>query len=363
MQRRAKNRHRTSRFSTPEAKWQAVLHRDPIADGQFFYAVISTGIYCRPTCSSRRPLRKNVEFYAEPSAAEAANFRACQRCRPGGESGDQKEARWIAMVCEQIRASENSPDLGELAKVVGLSASHLHRRFKQTMGMTPKQYAIALRSDRVRQELPRAESVTSAIYGAGFGSSARFYESSSKMLGMTPTEYRRLGRGVTMRFAMGLCSFGNVLVAATERGLCAITLGNNPEELLRDFQDRFAQAEIFPGDERFDSWVSQVVGFVDGRRAQLEIPLDVLGTAFQQRVWQALTEIPLGSTASYSEIARRLGDPSASRAVAGACAANPLAVAIPCHRVVRVDGSLSGYRWGIERKRALLERESLTVRK
>ncbi len=350
-----------SSFSTPEEKWQAVLSRDPTADGHFIYAVLSTGIYCRPTCSSRRPLRKNVEFYANPAAAEVANFRVCQKCGPQGVSAAEKEARLIARVCQQIQSSDVSPSLNELAKAVALSPSHLHRRFKLNMGVTPKQYAIALRSNRLREGLAKADSVTSAIYGAGFNSHARFYASSSKMLGMTPTEYRRLGRGAKIHFAVGLCSLGSVLVAASERGVCAITLGDDPEELLCDLQQRFAQAEILPGEEQFNRWVSRVVGFIDAPGTKLDLPLDVQGTVFQKRVWQALTEIPVGSTASYSEIAERLGDPRASRAVAGACAANPLAVAIPCHRVVRVDGSLSGYRWGIERKRTLLESEQLTT--
>jgi AraC family transcriptional regulator of adaptative response/methylated-DNA-[protein]-cysteine methyltransferase len=249
------------------------------------------------------------------------------------------------------------PALDDLAAAAGMSRFHFHRVFKAVAGLTPRAYAAACRAKRVRDELDRSVTVTDAIYSAGFNSNGRFYAASSGILGMTPTGFRAGGPGASIRFAVGECSLGSILVAASEKGLCAILLGDDPDALARDLQDRFRNASLIGGDEAFEGWVARVVGFIEEPRRGLDLPLDVRGTAFQQRVWRALCEIPFGSRATYGEIAAAIGEPGAVRAVAQACAASPLAVAIPCHRVVRSDGTLSGYRWGVERKRALLRRE------
>ena len=263
----------------------------------------------------------------------------------------------VADLCRLIENAERAPSLQELANHAGLSTYHLHRVFKTVTGLTPGEYASARRAGRVRAELAHSATVTEAIYGAGYNTGSRFYEQSNQLLGMTPTRFRAGGAGMEIRFAVGECSLGSILVAASERGVCAILMGDDPDALARDLQDRFQRADLIGGDAGFEQFVAQVVGFVEAPGRGLDLPLDVRGTAFQQRVWQALREIPAGATASYSEIARRIGAPQAVRAVAGACAANALAVAIPCHRVVRNDGGLAGYRWGVERKRALLDRE------
>jgi AraC family transcriptional regulator of adaptative response/methylated-DNA-[protein]-cysteine methyltransferase len=250
------------------------------------------------------------------------------------------------------------PSLDALAAAAGMSRFHFHRVFKTIAGLTPKAYAAAHRAQRVREELSRSDTVTEAIYGAGFNSSGRFYATSSQTLGMTPTNFRSGGADESIRFAVGECSLGAILVAATDKGICAISLGDDPDQLVRDLQDRFPEAHLIGGDQDFEQWMAKVVGLVEAPALGLDLPLDVRGTAFQQRVWQALCEIPSGSAVSYTEIAKRIGAPKAVRAVAQACASNPIAVAIPCHRVVRNDGALSGYRWGVERKRALLDREA-----
>jgi AraC family transcriptional regulator of adaptative response/methylated-DNA-[protein]-cysteine methyltransferase len=264
----------------------------------------------------------------------------------------------VAKACRLIETADEMPSLDALAESAGMSRFHFHRVFKTTTGVTPKAYAAAHRAQRVRKELIRSDSVTAAIYGAGFNSSGRFYATSAQVLGMTPTDFRSGGSGASIRFAVGECSLGSILVAATDKGVCAIFLGDEPEALVRDLQDRFPKAKLIGGNRDFEQWVAKVIGFVEAPALGLDLPLDVRGTAFQQRVWRALCEIPSGSTASYAEIARRIGAPKAMRAVAQACASNAIAVAIPCHRVVRTDGSLSGYRWGIERKRALLDSEA-----
>jgi AraC family transcriptional regulator, regulatory protein of adaptative response / methylated-DNA-[protein]-cysteine methyltransferase len=344
-------------LASDEERWAAVTRRDSRADGSFFYSVRTTGVYCRPSCPSRRARRENVAFHATGAEAERAGFRPCKRCRPDRAPGEERAAA-VARACRLIETAEEMPDLDRLAEEAGLSRYHFHRVFKAATGVTPRAYAAARRADRLRAELTRSPSVTAAIYQAGFGSSGRFYAASSEMLGMRPREYRAGGEGTAIRFAVGECSLGSILVAATERGVCSILLGDDPEELVRDVQDRFATAELVAGDRGFDEMVARVVGFIEAPGVGLDLPLDVRGTAFQLRVWQALRSIPAGSTLSYTEIARRIGVPHAARAVAQACASNPIAVAIPCHRVVRQDGALSGYRWGIERKRALLEREA-----
>lgn len=341
-----------------DPRWAAVLARDAGADGCFVYAVRSTGVYCRPSCAARTPRPENVSFHASPAAAEAAGFRPCRRCRPDLPPLAERQAALVADLCRRIEAAEAVPSLAELAAAAGLSASHLQRVFKAATGVTPRAYAAALRAGRLRQGLGNADSVTEALYGAGYGSSSRFYSEASRLLGMAPRRYRQGAAGLRLRFAIGACSLGALLVAASDRGICAIALGDEPEPLLQELQERFPRAELVGGDAAFETWVAQVVGFVEAPATGLALPLDLRGTLFQQRVWQALQAIPAGSTVTYAQLAERLGVPRAVRAVAGACAANPVAVAIPCHRVVRTDGGLAGYRWGIERKRALLERES-----
>lgn len=342
--------------TTGDPRWAAVVARDPAADGRFFYSVKTTGVYCRPSCASRPARPENVAFHATAAAAERAGFRPCKRCKPDQPAGQQ--VAQVAELCRWIERAEQMPSLDMLAQHAGLSPWHLHRVFKAVTGLTPRAYAAAHRVQRVKAGLRRGAAVTEAIYDAGYGSSARFYEQSNAVLGMTPSRYRAGGPDTAMRFAIGECSLGAILVAASAQGICAILMGDDPDALLRDLQDRFPRAKLVGGDAGFERWVAQVVGFVEQPRLGLDLPLDVRGTAFQQRVWQALQKIPAGTTASYSEIARRIGAPKSVRAVAGACAANALAVAIPCHRVVRNDGGLSGYRWGVARKRALLARES-----
>ncbi len=345
--------------SSDDRRWAAIVTRDRTADGTFYYSVKTTGVYCRPSCAARRPNRKNVEFHPTPAAAEQAGFRPCRRCRPDRAPAEQTHAATIAKICRFIETSGAMPSLSSLARRAGLSPYHFHRTFKAMTGVTPRAYAAAYRSARVRDELKkRSKTVTEAIYDAGFGSGGRFYESADRVLGMTPSEYRAGGASTRIHFAVGDCSLGSILVARSARGVCAILLGDNPDALVREVQDRFPAATFVGDDRGFERVVSTVVGFIEAPSQRLELPLDIRGTAFQQRVWQALRQIPFGTTVSYTEIARRIGAPQAARAVARACSANPLAVAIPCHRVVRTDGTQSGYRWGVERKRALLTREA-----
>lgn len=341
-----------------DPRWQSVLARDATADGSFVYAVRTSGVYCRPSCPSRRAKPRNVSFHDTPADAEAAGFRACLRCHPRGQSPAEANAAIVAEACRLIERAHEAPSLDDLAARVGMSPHYFHRRFKAITGLTPRAYAAAHRARRVRAELPDAPTVTDAIYAAGFNASSRFYEQSAGMLGMTPTAYRSGGAEADIRFAVGQCALGAILVAQSERGICAISLGDDPDALVRELQDRFPRARLTGDDPDFAALVAQVVGFVEAPRIGLDLPLDIRGTAFQTRVWQALREIPAGRTVSYGEIARRIGAPRAVRAVAAACAANRIAVAVPCHRVVRTDGDLSGYRWGVPRKRALLEKEA-----
>ncbi len=341
-----------------EARWAAVVARDREADGQFFFSVRTTGVYCRPSCGARPPRRENVAFHLTPADAEVAGFRACKRCKPTEPPLAERYAETVAQACRTIEAAETPPSLADLADAAGLSTFHFHRIFKAVAGVTPKAYADAHRGKRVREELARSGTVTEAIYDAGFNSGGRFYEQSAQVLGMTPTRFRKGGAQTTIRFAIGQCSLGAILVASTDQGVCAILLGEDPDALARDLQDRFPKAELIGADATFEALVAKVVGFVEQPGLGLDLPLDIRGTAFQQRVWEALRQVAAGATASYADIAERIGAPKAVRAVAQACAANNLAVAIPCHRVVRSDGALSGYAWGVERKRALLDREA-----
>jgi AraC family transcriptional regulator, regulatory protein of adaptative response / methylated-DNA-[protein]-cysteine methyltransferase len=341
-----------------EARWNAVVARDRSYDGKFYYSVASTGVYCRPSCPARLAKRANVRFHDTIAEAEAAGFRSCKRCRPNEPALDALHAAKITEACRFVEEAEEAPKLDELARRVGLSPYHFHRLFKAIAGVTPKAYMVAHRQARVRDKLRRTNSVTEAIYDSGFNSSGRFYADSTKILGMTPRAFRACGADAEIKFAVGECSLGSILVAASKKGVCAISFGDEPDALVRDLQDRFPKARLIGGDVDFERLVAKVVGFVEAPTIGLDLPLDIRGTAFQHRVWAALRDIPVGSTASYTDIAERIGEPKAVRAVAGACAANKIAVAIPCHRVVQNDGSLSGYRWGVDRKRALLDKEA-----
>lgn len=345
-------------FIREEDQWAAVKTRNKDADDHFYYSVKTTGVYCRPSCAARLALRKNIAFHLTCADAEKAGFRPCKRCRPNEPVLAIRQAGAVTKACRIIEIAEEAPKLEFLAKSVSMSPYHFHRIFKSITGVTPKAYSKAHRVGRVRDELPKTRSVTEAIYNAGYNSNGRFYAEASKTLGMTPSKFRAGGKGEKIQFAIGETTLGSILVAASITGVCAILMGDDPDALAQDLQDRFPDALLRSGDSSFNGWVAKVVGFVETPRMGLDLPLDIRGTAFQQRVWQALCEIPIGSTASYGEVARKIGAPKAARAIAGACAANAIAVVIPCHRVVRNDGSISGYRWGVERKRQLLKKEA-----
>lgn len=341
-----------------DPRWAAIVARDPKADGLFVYGVKTTGVYCRPSSASRLPRPENIQFFDTPAQAEAAGYRASKRA-----SGDQTQlaahhAQLVAEACRHIEQADTPPSLNALAQRAGLSPFHFHRVFKAVTGLTPKGYASAQRTRKVREGLKGQHSVTDALYDAGFNSNSRFYESADQLLGMKPSDYKAGGTNSEILFAVGQCSLGAILVAQSRRGVCAILLGDDPDTLVRDLQEQFPKADLVGADRRFEQTIAQVVGFIEAPTLGLDLPLDLRGTAFQQRVWQALRDIPLGTTASYAQIAERIGAPKSFRAVAQACGANSLAVAIPCHRVVRSNGELSGYRWGVERKRRLLARES-----
>lgn len=343
---------------TSDPRWALVMTRDAKADGEFFYSVKTTGVYCRPSCAARLPRPENVQFHTTAADAKTAGFRPCKRCKPDQPSMREQYAAKIAEACRRIESAEAEPSLDDLAAHAGISRFHFHRVFKAITGVTPKSYAVANRAQRVRHKLDQGGTVTEAIFDAGYNSNGRFYAASNKVLGMTPSTFRAGGASTDIRFAIGESSLGAILVARSERGICAILMGDDPGQLLRELEDRFPRANLLGGEGEFEQLVAKVVGFVEAPAMGLDLPLDVRGTAFQQRVWKTLCEIPAGATASYSTIAKQMGLPKAARAVAQACAANVLAVAIPCHRVVRNDGDLSGYRWGVERKRALLDREA-----
>ncbi len=349
----------TIAYDTEDDRWAAVQARAVAADGHFVYAVRTTGVYCQPSSTARRPKRENVEFFESAQAAEAAGYRSSRRARADQTSAATERAALVARACRLIEASETPPQLDDLALEVGMSPFHFHRLFKAETGLTPKAYSSAYRARKLREELSSPDaSITHAIYDAGFNSNSRFYDAADDLLGMRARDYRAGGAGAVIRFAVGQCSLGAILVAQSQRGICAILLGDDPDQLARDLQDQFPKAEIIGCDTEFEQLIAQVVGFIEAPSMGLQLPLDVQGTAFQERVWRALREIPPGTTASYSDIAQRIGSPKAVRAVAHACASNHIAVAIPCHRVVRRDGELAGYRWGVDRKRELLRRET-----
>lgn len=340
-----------------EVRWTALASRDATADGSFVYGVVTTGVFCRPSCPSRLPRRENVRFFDDAPLAEDAGLRPCKRCAPTAGGIAERRVSLVVEACRILDEGPTPPNLAELARAVGSSRYHLHRIFREETGITPKAYADARRVDRMRQALGEGSAVTGAIYDSGFSSASPFYSSSNQRLGMTPSTFRQGGYDVEVRFAVAESSLGAILVAASDRGVCAIELGE-AELLVRGLQDRFHAAHLVGDDPEFAYLVAQVVALVeDPTSDSSSIPLDIRGTAFQERVWQALRKVPAGTTVSYAELAASIGSPRSVRAVAGACGANTLAVAIPCHRVVRSDGHLSGYRWGIERKAALLQRE------
>lgn len=342
-----------------DPRWTAVAARDPRADGRFVYAVRTTGVYARPSSSARLPNPANVEFFDTAAAAEAAGYRPSRRVAGDRTTVAARHAALVTGACRRIERAETAPSLDDLARTASMSPHHFHRVFKSVTGLTPKAYALASRARRMRERLERrGTSITAAMVDAGFNASSRFYGDARDVLGMRPKDYRAGGANAVIRFAVGETSLGPILVAQSGRGVCAILLGDDPAKLVRDLQDQFPRAELIGGDASFEKLVATVVGFVEAPALGLDLPLDVRGTAFQRRVWQALRKIPAGKTVTYAEIARRIGRPQAMRAVGQACGANPLAVAIPCHRVVRSDGEPSGYRWGIARKRELLDRES-----
>lgn len=343
-----------------DLRWQAVLERDRALDGAFVYAVRSTGVYCRPSCPSRRPRRDQVRFFSGPASAEAAGFRACRRCRPAG-SPEEPHLELVRAACRLIEERpDQSPTLEELSAALHLSPQHLQRTFKRVVGVSPRGYAEARRVERLKRELRAGEEIGSALHGAGYGSSSRLYAQAPLRLGMTPATYRRGGVGMDIRYTIADSPLGRLLVAATERGICAVYLGDDDARLEAELAAEFHTAALRREAVGLDVWVAAIVRHLDGQQPHLDLPLDVRATAFQQRVWETLRAIPYGETRTYRAIAESLGQPGAARAVGRACATNPVSLVIPCHRAVGEDGKLHGYRWGVERKQALLERERTT---
>jgi AraC family transcriptional regulator of adaptative response/methylated-DNA-[protein]-cysteine methyltransferase len=346
------------------SRWRAVLARDSQFDGAFVFAVRSTGIYCRPSCPSRRPRREHVVFFAAPDAAESEGFRPCRRCRPR-EQARNAQAERVQRLCRfietRVAADPEAPlTLAALSAEAHMSPHHLERTFKRVMGITPRQYADAQRMRRLKSRLKKGDNVTTALYEAGFGSSSRLYERAPAQLGMTPATYRRGGEGMRLGYTIVPCPLGRLLVAATKQGVSAVYLGDKEGPLKRSLAEEYPRAQILRDRNGMMAWVSAILRHLRGKEPHLELPLDVQATAFQRRVWEELQKIPYGSTRSYSEVARAIGKPSAIRAVARACATNPVSIVVPCHRAVRGDGNLAGYRWGLERKRALLQHEAAT---
>jgi AraC family transcriptional regulator, regulatory protein of adaptative response / methylated-DNA-[protein]-cysteine methyltransferase len=337
-----------------ETQWQQVMARDARQDGRFVFAVRTTGVYCRPSCPSRRPRRDSVEFFADPQQAERAGYRACLRCKP---TEIPTQAQTVMRTRQLLDEAAGVLTLAELSKRVGVSPFHLQRLFKRATGLSPREYQSARRVQHVKHGLRKGDDVTTALYDAGFGSPSRLYEKSTQHLGMTPGAYRRGGAGMTIQYAIIPSPLGRLLVAATPRGLCAVRFGEDASELEREVREEFRAAEIQRDDAALQPYLQPLLASLRGENATVDLPLDVRATAFQKKVWDALRRIPSGETRSYSQVAREIGDPKAVRAVARACASNPVALAVPCHRVVRNDGALAGYRWGIDRKKELLHQE------
>jgi AraC family transcriptional regulator of adaptative response/methylated-DNA-[protein]-cysteine methyltransferase len=343
---------------TDEAQWQAVLAKDSRFDGQFVFAVSSTGIYCRPSCGSRRPRRDRVTFFESPEAAERSGFRSCLRCHPRNTRLADPQVEMAREVCRLIEESDGEPlTLAALSSRMGVSAFHLQRTFKGVMGISPSQYAEACRIGKFKQGVRDGASITNAIYDAGFGSSSRLYERAGSKLGMTPATYGKGGRGALINYAIVECSLGELLVAATEKGVCSVTLGDSQTLLENDLRKEFPQAQIRRADDILSLATKAIVDHLEGTTPHVDLPLDIQATSFQRQVWEQLRAIPCGKTSSYSEVAKAIGKEKAVRAVASACASNPVALVIPCHRVIREDRSLGGYRWGLERKKKLLAQE------
>ena len=347
----------SQRMDETDQRWNDLLRRNAAKDGKFVYSVEGTGIYCQPSCGGRLPAPETVSFFDSAADAEKAGLRPCQRCRPDLPPRSERHAVMVAELCKYMEESEDSPSLQSLADMAGISMYHLHRIFKSITGVTPKAYADEVRTRKMRRNLNRKTTITAAIYNSGYGSSSRFYEQSGRRLGMTPRDFRRGGSDVSIVFSVTECWLGFVLVAASQKGICAITMGEAREPLVKELYSMFPEAESIAGDGDFDRLVARIVSFIEQPGEGLDLPLDVQGTAFQHRVWKALLAVPSGTTVSYAELAKRIGSPKAVRAVAQACDANKIAVAIPCHRVIRSDGELSSYRWEAKRKRALIEKE------
>lgn len=343
--------------------WTAVIERDPAFDNTFVYAVRTTGVYCRPTCPSRRPFRENVTFFSDASQAESAGYRPCQRCHPSQANRLEAHAELITHICRYLEQTEGEiPTLEALSNQFGFSPYHLQRTFKRIVGVSPRKYADAQRQKRLKTQLKESTTVTEALYAAGYGASSRLYAQSHETLGMTPIHYRKGGIMATIVYTITPCEFGAILVAATEKGICKISLGNQPYELEDELRQEFPNATILRDDAQLSDWVNVVLNTMNGDKAVLNLPLDIQATSFQRKVWEALRTIPIGETVSYSTVAELIGEPNAARAVAHACAANPVAIAIPCHRVVNKQHGLSGYRWGIARKKMLLQAEQNVVK-
>lgn len=349
-----------NKFKSSESRWQAVVDRNAAANGEFYFSVLTTGVFCKPSCGARLPNRENVDFHDTAEAAEKAGFRPCKRCKPTSGSLEQRHAALVEKICRFIENAEEEPNLQEMAKHADMSPHHFNRVFKKVTGLTPKQYVIGRRSESLKKELSQGSNVTDAIYSAGFNAASRFYEGAKPRLGMPASSFKAGGKGIEIRYTIESCWLGFILIAASEKGICSILFGDEETALQADLKRRFPHATLEPSDSESDykTWVSEVLSLIKEPSGGLNLPLDIHGTAFQERVWRALQTIPAGETASYAEVAKKIGHPKASRAVAAACAANPVAVVIPCHRVVRANGDLSGYRWGTERKQHLLDMEA-----